>query len=172
MSIVDVVLLLLLFGFVFFGFWVGLIHALGGLVGAIVGAVVASRLFEPIVQQWGYLLGGNQNLARIVIFLIIFIIVNRLVGLAFWIIEKMFGVISVIPFLKTINRLGGAVFGLIEGVLVIGVSLYVASRFPLGATFTESLQGSSVAKKLLEVSGIITPLLPVFLKQIRSVIGI
>lgn len=172
MTILDVVLLLLLFGFVFFGFWVGLIHALGGLVGAIVGAVVASRLFEPVVQQWGYLFGGNQNLARIVIFLIIFIIVNRLVGLAFWLLEKMFNVIAIIPFLKTINRLGGAIFGLIEGVLVIGVTIYVASRFPLGATFTEGLQGSSVAKKLVELSGFITPLLPVFLKQIRSMIGI
>lgn len=172
LTILDVVLILALFGFVFFGFWVGLIHALGGLIGSIVGAVVASRLFEPLAVQWAGLFGGNENLARIVIFIILFVIVNRLIGLGFWIIEKMFNFFSVIPFLKTINRLGGAVFGFVEGVLVIGVTIYVASRFPLGGLFTTSLQGSDIAKKLVEISSFITPLLPVLLRQVRSVIGI
>lgn len=172
MTLLDVILLLVLFGFVFFGFWTGLIHALGGLVGVVAGAVVASRVFEPLAQKWDFFFGGNTNLARIVIFLIIFVVVNRLAGLGFWIIEKAFKIISFIPFLKTINRLGGAIFGAIEGVLVIGVTLYVAAKFPLGDNFVKALQSSDVAKKLIETSGVLTPLLPEILKKIRSATGI
>lgn len=172
MTVLDIILLLILGGFLFYGFWVGLIHALGGLVGAIVGAVVASRLFGPLAEQWSFIFGGNENLARIVIFLVLFVIINRLVGLAFWFLEKGFKFIAIIPFLKSINRMLGAVFGLLEGVLVVGVTIYVSSRFPLGDFFTTQLQSSDVAKKLVEFSSVITPLLPQLLRQLRSVIGI
>lgn len=171
-TLTDVILLLILFGFIFFGFWTGLIHALGSLVGSIVGVVVASRMFIPLAEKYSYLFGGNMNLAKIVIFLVIFIIVNRLVGLVFWIIEKIFKVISIIPFLKTINRLGGAVLGFIEGVLAIGMTLYITDRFPLGDAFTKAIQGSIVARKMVAAAAIITPLLPVYLQQIRSIIKI
>lgn len=172
LTLLDLLLVLFLFGFVFFGFWTGLIHALGGLVGVAVGASIASRLFIPLASQYGFVFGGNENLAKVVTFMVIFVVVDRLVGLGFWVLEKVFNGLTVIPFLKTINRLGGALLGLVEGILVLGVSLYVASRFPIGDTFTSALQGSNIAKHLVDMSTILTPFLPLILKQVRSVIGV
>ena len=142
MSLFDLILLLILGGFVMYGLWFGLIHALGALLGTIAGAFLAARWFEPVSNWVGFLFGGHQNLARIICFLILFTIINRLVGLLFWLIDKIFAVVSIIPFLKTINRLFGAIFGFLEGTLVLGLTLFVASRYPLDTWFGEALANS------------------------------
>ena len=171
-SLFDLILVLLVFGFIFFGFWTGLIHALGGLIGVIAGAAIASRVFIPLSNQYASFFGGNENLAKVVTFMVVFVVVNRLVGLIFWILEKVFKGLSVLPFIKTLNRLGGAILGLIEGILVVGACLYVASRYPINDQFTQALQSSNFAKQITQYSTILTPLLPLILKQLRSVIGI
>ncbi len=170
MSLFDLILLIILGGFVLYGLWFGLIHSLGILIGTIAGAFLAARWYEPVADWTGFLFAGHQNLARVVCFLIIFIIINRLVGLIFWIIDKIFSIISVIPFLKTINRLAGAILGFLEGVLVLGLTLYIASRFPLDQWFSDALINSRVAHYLIIVANILKPLLPEILKQIKSII--
>ena len=82
-TLLDVILLLVLFGFVMFGFMTGLIHALGALIGVVAGTAVASRVFVPLADKYSYFFAGNENVAKIVIFILVFVIVNRLVGLLF-----------------------------------------------------------------------------------------
>lgn len=169
MTHADIILLILLGGFTLFGLYTGLIHALGALVGVAVGAFFASRFYGPIADWLIPITGGNPNWVKVVVFILVFIIVNRLVGFAFWIVEKIFGVLKVIPFLSTINRLLGAILGLSEGVLVIGLTLYFISKFPLGETLTAALAASSVAAYLIKISAVLWPLLPLVLRQIQSV---
>ncbi len=170
MTTFDLILLLILGGFVAYGLWFGLIHSLGALVGTIAGAFFAARWYDDFASWLGFLFGGRENLAKVVCFLFLFIIINRLIGFGFWLADKIFSILTIIPFLKTINRLLGAAFGFIEGVLVLGLTLYVALRFPLGEWFTESLANSKVAHYLITVANILKPLLPEILKQIKSII--
>ena len=168
MTILDLILILILFFFTFSGFWFGLIHTLGALVGTIAGVLVAGNYFETAADLISPIFMGNQNLAKIVGFLLIFIIVNRLVGLIFWLINKIFNVIAVIPFLKTINRLAGAVLGFFEGSLVLGVVLIMIGKFPFANFIIPAVDASSVAKYLISVGKVLLPLLPELVRQARS----
>lgn len=168
MNTVDISLLVALGGFVLYGFWFGIIHMVGAVVGIVGGALAAGRLYAPVAGWITPLIGGNANLAKIVAFAVVFILVNKLVGIAFWMIEKAFKVIAVIPFLKTFNRLLGAALGLLEGTLVLGLTVYFASRFPVSAAFDIPFQESAVANALLPVGSILAPLLPLAIRTARS----
>jgi len=168
MSFFDLALLVVLGAFVLYGLWFGLIHALGALVGTIAGAFLAGRLFEPLAHTFLWVFGGNLNLARIVVFFVIFTIANRLVGFGFNLLERAFKVLTILPFLSSINRLAGAIFGFLEGSLVLGGALLLATKFPLSPAFTTALAQSQFAVYLLGVANVIVPLLPELVKQLES----
>jgi len=170
MILFDLILLIILGGFVAYGLWFGLIHTLGVLVGTIAGAFLAARWYDDVASWLGFLFGGRENLAKVICFLILFIIINRLVGLVFWLVDKIFSFLKIIPFLSTINRLLGAVFGFLEGVLVLGLTLYLAERYPIGDWFMNYLADSKVADYFITVGKILMPLLPEVLKQIKAII--
>jgi len=168
MTILDFILLIILFFFTFSGFWFGLIYSLGALVGTVAGVLVAGYYFEQLAGLINPIFMGNENLAKVVAFLLIFILVNRLVGLVFWLINKVFKVIAIIPFLKTINRLAGAVLGLLEGALVLGIVLVMIGRFPFSNFIIPAIESSKVAKWLIHIGKILVPLLPELVRQAKS----
>ncbi len=157
-TLLDVILLLAVFGFSLFGLWFGLIHTLGTLIGTVIGAAIAGQLYAFVPGE----------LASILSFVGITFAVARLVGMGTALIEKIFHIISILPFLKTINRLGGGIFGFVEGVLFVGIVLIVASRYNLGPWFTNAMTQSKVAPPLVDAAKILLPLLPVALKQLQS----
>jgi membrane protein required for colicin V production len=170
LSLIDLILASFLFGFVLVGFWLGLIHMVGAVIGVIAGALVAGHLYQPVA---GWLLGlgaSNENLMRVVAFLALFLLTTRLVGLIFSIVNKVFKIIAIIPFLKTFNRLLGAVLGLIEGLLIMGLVVYFASRFPFGPAFELALRSSWLAKLLFTVGKVLAPLLPEAVRMMQPVI--
>ncbi|MBI2099445.1 CvpA family protein [Candidatus Uhrbacteria bacterium] len=161
MSFVDIILLIILGGFVLFGFWFGIIHTLGALVGTVAGAYVAGHYFASIAEFFSGRFGGSLPVWKIIVFIIVFTIVNRLVGLVFYLIEKIFKILTIIPFLKTINRLAGAVLGFAEGALVLGLILHVAGAIPVSAVFLEKIVGpSEIGRWLIGIARVLLPLLP------------
>ena len=168
MSYADFTLFVILGGFVLFGLWFGFIHTLGSLVGSVIGAFVASHFYGPIAQWITLLVGGHENLVKVIVFILLFLLINRLVGFAFWIAEKIFHILTVIPFLSSINRLLGGILGLIEGVLMVGITLFFVSKFPVYELVTNALANSKVAAYLIKLSSILWPLLPIALKQLQS----
>lgn len=170
LSILDLILLLILFLFIAFGFAMGLVQTIGAILGVIVGAWAAGLFYEPFGVWLEPILLGNTALARIVAFIIIFVLINRLVGLLFWIINKIFKLFTIIPFTKSLNRLLGALLGFVEGTLVLGLILYFVSRFAFTDWIIDVLVASKVAMWLVWVASILAPLLPELLRQIKSVI--
>ena len=169
MTLIDIILLILLGGFVLFGFWFGLIHSLGALFGVVVGAGFATRYFDVVTQWLHPYTGGPINVVRIVVFIIIFIIINRLVGFIFYIIDKTFRFVTILPFIAGINRLGGAIIGLVEGALVLGLILYFSEAYPISEEFAKMIiEKSTVAHYLLSVAKILMPLLPEAMKELES----
>ncbi len=168
MTILDFILLVILFFFTFSGFWFGLIHTLGALVGTIAGVLVAGNYFEQGAGYLAPLMMGNDNLAKIIAFLLICLIVNRLVGVVFWVIDRIFKVLAVIPFLKTINRLAGAILGFLEGGLILGVVLTLIGKFPFAGFIIPAVETSDVAKWLISIGKVLVPLLPELVRQART----
>jgi len=171
MAIFDVILLMILAGFVFYGLFFGLIKTLGSLAGVVVGAWAASHFYLEIFEWGKELAFGYNNLGKVIAFIVLFTIVNRLTNLVFSILDRAFDFLTIIPFLKTINRLAGAVLGLIEGALVVGLILYMAVRYtPLSNWFGQWLVNSQVAPSLLKFAEVLTPFFPEILKKLQSLI--
>ncbi len=170
MNIVDVSLLVLVGGFVLAGFWFGLIHMIGSFVGLAAGAVVGGAFYTPFAKLLVGYVGHNENLAKIVAFVLLFIITTRLVGLVFWLLEKSFKFISVIPFLGTFDRLLGGVLGLVEGTFTLGIAVYFAARFPITAASDALLRSSQVAHALSDIGKILAPLLPTAVRAVQSML--
>lgn len=160
LTILDLVLLLILFLFIAFGFALGLVQTIGALIGVVAGVWLAGIFYEPVGSWLEPILLGHATTARIIAFILVFTIVNRLVGFIFWFINKIFNLISIIPFTKGLNRLLGALLGFIEGTLAIGIVLYFASRVTISDWWIGILTASKVAQWLMEMAGILTPLLP------------
>lgn len=167
MFLVDVLLILVVGLFVLFGLFFGLIHTLGSLVGTIFGIVVTTRLIEPAFEHFGFIFGGG-GVAKVILFLIIFLVISRLVGLLFWIVERVFGILSMVPFAKTINRLLGAVFGFVEGVIVVGVVLFFAMQYLPDDAVRAALEQSAVATYLIATMAALQVLFPEGVRVINT----
>ena len=96
---------------------------------------------------------------------------TRAVGLIISLIDKIFKVTAIIPFVKTFNRLLGALVGLLEGLAVVGLLIFFASRFPMGTTFELVLRNSYFAEPLYFFGKILASLLPKALRLIQPVIS-
>jgi uncharacterized membrane protein required for colicin V production len=175
MSIFDICLLIILVGFVLNGLAKGLIDLLGRIVGLIVGAYVASH-FYLAVFGWGWvknIFASHDSIGKVIVFIILFVLVTRLIGIAFKIIEKVFNLIAIIPGSKYLNNLAGAVLGFLEGALFLGLIIFVVSRYALISDFLNlsvQLQSSVVSPILLKIVNLILPILPDALKALKSII--
>ena len=170
MTFFDLILVLIVFFFILAGLWFGLIHSLGALVGIIFGVLVAGKYFNTWAEATQGIFFGNINLARVVMFFLIMILVNRLIGLVFWVIEKIFKIVAIIPFMKTFNRLLGGGLGFLEGIIVVGGALYIAARYPIGESFGGVLSSSAVGLWLIKAFGLFAPLLPEILRNLKTII--
>ncbi|PIY96963.1 MAG: hypothetical protein COY66_02215 [Candidatus Kerfeldbacteria bacterium CG_4_10_14_0_8_um_filter_42_10] len=166
MTFLDWILIILLISFIFSGFKGGLIYSLGTLLGIVVGALVAGRLYEPLAG----LVGNDANWAKIAAFLLVFVVVNQLIGLIFYVINKVVKIAMIIPFLGLINRLGGAIFGFIEGILFLGISLFFITRFDLADKIVEILGDSSLVPMFARIGKALAFLLPEVVKGLDLVI--
>lgn len=169
MTIFDLALILILFIFVATGYRLGFIHTLGALLGTVAGVLLASHYYPQVSAKLIKFFLGDPTTAKIVSFLVIFVVTNRLVGLVFWIIDKIFKLLHFIPFLGLINHIGGAVLGLAEGVIVLGVTLYFSGKIAgFVPWFADAMKQSELARELVNYSKLLIPLLPEAVRQIKS----
>jgi uncharacterized membrane protein required for colicin V production len=160
MTIIDFIILVIVAGFVWKGIRLGLIEAVGGIIGLFVGAFIASHYYQQVSDMLINLLFGSQVLADVLGFLLVFIIINRGIALLFWFIDKVFHIIAIIPFLKTFNRLLGGIFGLIEGLIFIGIIIYFLSGMPFTGGLKQSVENSRFAGIFNTIGKIADPFIP------------
>lgn len=167
----DLLLVITMFGYVWGGFWTGLIQSIGGVVGLFLGSIIASRNYVHFGDLMTPVFNNNHLLANVFAFIFIFLIVSRLVGLAFFLVNKIFHFIAIVPGLKFLNRLGGALFGFLEGALFIGITLQFISRLPIATPFATTLADSKLSHYFLSITTWLVPLFPVALKQATNAVN-
>lgn len=136
MILLELLVLLVLIAFAANGFKAGAVEGFGRLVGGVLGFlaarawsgwfITALSLFMPIM--W----------ASLVAFIVVFLLVDNIVGFVFKLIEKIVGVIEKLPLIKQISEFLGAIFGLLEGIVVIGGIAFLLRQVaePLGVAQT------------------------------------
>ncbi|MDO8559816.1 MAG: CvpA family protein [bacterium] len=167
LSLPDFVMVLVIVCFGAFGFALGLIQVVGSLVGMVVGAWLASLSYSPLSKQLSQYFLGRAGAADATAFLVVFLLVNRLSAAVFFVLNRVFRLLSFIPFLKTFNRILGAAFGFLEGALLLGIILRAAQHFSAFPWVTQLTSESKIAGFLLALVQLASPLLPALLSVIR-----
>ena len=167
MSIFDLSLILVLLGFTINGLFKGLIRMVGAILAFILGIFFASRLYIPFYEWGSNYVSGQENILKIISFIILLLLISKLVELFFVFLEKVFKLAAFIPGTKLINNILGAIFGFILGSLFLGAIIYVLSQYlDFGGLITSLIEASSIAQFLLSINSIILPLLPTSFKSI------
>lgn len=145
MLLVDIILVVILLSFAARGWKNGVIESLGELIGAVL-AFLAARAWSPWLGGIiGTLLPGREGLARFIAFVIVFLIVARLIGWLFALAAKILKIVTSLPLISLVNKILGAIFGFLGGIVLVGSSVYLALTFRLDATLISWLGSSSVA---------------------------
>lgn len=171
MSWFDISLLGLIAVFALAGFRLGAIHTLGSVIGTILGVYLASRYYEPMAAFIIAHTGWGGNLPNVIMFVIAFIVINRLVGFVFWLISRVFKLITRLPFISSIDKLLGLVLGILEGIITIGVIIYFVERFPISKKLMEMIAASNMAEQIRKIANLFIPLFPEGLKLLKSTVN-
>ena len=163
MNILDYILLGLILLTAAFGFRSGLLRMIGSLVGLVIATLLASR-FYPNVADWF----GGTNMSQVIAFLLIFGLSIKLITLLFWVIGKVFQIVTVLPFVSSVDKVLGLVLGLAEGILIVAMAIYFINKYPFNDWLMAQMSGSVVAPVLLIIAQVFLPLLPEALKKIKS----
>ncbi len=164
-SLLDLFIVLSIAGFFFFGLFFGLIHTLGSLIGVFVSIVLTTRFIDPVYSWVGFMFGGSE-IGKIIVFVVLFLLISRLIGLLFWVLKTVFGWFKWIPFVGFFDRLLGGVFGFLEGALVVGVVLYYAQQYLPSEALLTAISQSKLAGPLLALAAAFHILFP----QIRDAV--
>ena len=117
MNLFDIALIIILLFFIWQGFRTGLVGAIGGFLGILVGIWAGSHYMQ-VVATWiiETIDISNEALANIIAFVVIFLAVNIIASLIVMIINRIF---HFIPFINILNKLAGAFVGLVGGILAV-----------------------------------------------------
>lgn len=165
---IDSIILIVLGVFLILGLVRGLIKQIGSLVGFFLSLWVASVYFpliavyiKPSLSQFPEFIAGN--VANIVACVILFYATGFIFGILVTILDKIIHVFR-IPLVKMTNRIGGAAIGVLEGILLIGLAIFILKSFPVTKNITDGLQKSAFVPIIEKVSFIIQP----FLNEIQK----
>lgn len=143
--LVDGLLALFLIWFTFLGYQRGLVQTVGQLLGAVGGFWIAKTWalsISHIVQSFVPLSAGT---IQIIVFILIFLIADRIVSFIFWIVDKLFKIVTLLPFLSTIYTILGALIGLFEGIFLIGSLSYIIVTLHLNPAWMAWISASRIA---------------------------
>ncbi len=172
MSWLDISLFIIWAGFTFHGFSKGLIRLLGRLLGLIIGAIIASHFYVELYNWSQNFFTWRESVGQILSFIILFVICVTLVDWLFVWLEKLFKLISIIPFTKLINRILGAFLGFLEGALFLGLIVYMVSRYDwIDSLLGNQLADSGLVPFLLWFVQLMLPILPKAIQTAQAVIN-
>ena len=124
MNIVDIILLILLVPPALLGWKFGLIRSVLGGVALIIGIVLASRFYLQLANSVFYRV-FEQNVAIVLSFVVIFVFVFGTMAI---VIVRLDNLVTA-SILNWVNKLGGAVFGLLIGGIILGALLVIITKF-------------------------------------------
>jgi membrane protein required for colicin V production len=149
MNGLDIVIIIYLIISAITGLAQGLIRAVLSVVGLIVGIILASNFY----QQFGNVLSfiHNEDVANIIAFVIILLAVMAIAALIAFLLRTMIKAVM----LGWIDRLGGAVFGLVLGVFSVSALLAIVAKYSNSALITDSALAGFFLDKFPLIMGLL-----------------
>lgn len=127
---------------VLLGFKRGIIAEILTLVGLISAIFISifwyANLSMFLIKQFKW----NQTLSNVLSFILIFIVVI----IFFRLLEEVLTHITALLLLNWINNIGGALFGFIRGIIIVGLLLFLINFIPLPLEIEYQIRQSILAK--------------------------
>ncbi|MFC1939505.1 CvpA family protein [Chloroflexota bacterium] len=159
MNWLDIALTVILVVSIAGGLKTGLIKAVLSLAGLIVGVILAGRFYGPLSEQLTFI--PQAGVAKIVAFAIIMVGIMVIASVSALFLKWL----ASVTMLGWVNRLGGAIFGLLLGAMFCGAMLATWTKFfGTGGVITES----ALAIILVDRFPAVLALLPEEFDVIRS----
>lgn len=148
LTLMDLIAGIFLVGFLVNGFRRGFILTTGHLIGILAG-ILSARWWSPVLaarlstlSTFGIPRGWFYVAAAIIIFFVVARIVLAIASL----INAAFKILTIIPFLETINKLAGAILGIVVGVVFLGGIAYLLATSRIDATVTHFVTNSVIVQ--------------------------
>jgi len=125
MNWLDFVIILILIGFVAAAYSAGLIREVVTLVAVLLGIVIAGALYDKLAKDVLVFL-SDEDAAQAISFLILFGAVYLFGQIMAYVLKTGASLVM----LGWANHIGGAVFGLFKGLLVVQVLLVIFAAYP------------------------------------------
>ncbi len=132
MNWVDIVIIIYLCLSVLSGFMQGLIRTVLSIIGLIVGIILAAHFYKQLGDILTFI--SNKNVADVVAFIIILLVVIGIAAFIAWILRSLIKAIM----LGWVDKIGGAVLGLILGALSISAFLAIIEKVSNSSLITDS----------------------------------
>lgn len=141
MNLIDILVWAVLLAFIIKGFSKGLVREVCSLVGLVMGIWAACKYYQSLSEAIRHYIHLPHSVSIIISFVVIFLTI----GLLFFFFGNLLTVIFKIALLGGLNRLGGAIFGFIQGALVLCMLLYFATAKPMPSKLKLKLEKSNTA---------------------------
>jgi len=142
MILVDILIWAVLLFFVAKGFSKGLVREGCALLGLVTGGWAAFRYYPSLAQGIKIFINLPPQVAQPLAFLLIFL----MLGILFYFLGHLLTVIFQIMLLGGVNRIGGIIFGFLEGGFILCVLLYLGTTKPVPDKMKGWISGSKTAQ--------------------------
>ncbi|PIR47908.1 hypothetical protein COV06_00710 [Candidatus Uhrbacteria bacterium CG10_big_fil_rev_8_21_14_0_10_50_16] len=172
-NLFDIVVLVAIGGFALYGFAVGFVQALTSLVGMCFSILVATRTYQGITAWILPEALSDRFGVQLFVFFLILIFITSLVNMLVRVVDRVFHVVAIIPFTKSLNRLLGLILGLLIGILTVTALVFAATQLPgLPEAFQQALDASIIARWSFLLSGVLVLFFPQAIDQAREAVGV
>ncbi len=145
MNLFDIAILLLLAGFILKGLWRGLLRELCSLCGLFGGLFLAVRYHAPLAELLMERVSWPGQLCVVIAFAALLLLTVIFFGLLGFVLSRFIKLL----FLGGFNRVAGALFGLVQGGLLLTLVLYGLSLNPLPPPVRGLFEQSQLAPPLV-----------------------
>jgi membrane protein required for colicin V production len=175
MTIVDYVLIVLLLFALIAGAKRGLFSGINGLVGLVAGIIVAVNYSDWVTHR----VLSHMRVSPVAVTVLSFLFFFILVYFFFKVLGYLFYKMAELKRLGRIGSVGGAIFGIFQGWIVIGFLLILLMFVPLPQDFVKALDSSMLAPMMrgtipfiYEESAPLHPKSPDFIKKVEKALDV
>ncbi len=165
MAIVDYAVIVILILFFVKGYKSGFLGMLGWLVGLLVGIWIAGQYYLQ-VGDWLAQYIKTQIIALGLGYIIVLVLVMAIVGIIFWVLNRIFNFLPVIGFF---NKILGGVLGLIEAIIILGIVFWLVVAVPFSNPVVDSINKAQLRQPIVNMTAVIRGMLPESLKALAEV---
>ena len=155
MNWVDLLIVAVIAFTAFRAFSNGLVRELVTLVALVLGVVLAGLFYDDLAANLGFVIDDAPTRG-----LIAFVAIVAGIAVAGHVIGLVLRGAAALLMLGPLDHIGGAVFGVVKGIVLVGVALIAVSVFPAQETVSRGVADSRLAPYFLERLPLVQMALP------------